>query len=116
MAAQDAWVSDGNYGKVLPTWSWSRATTSVWLDYEQLGDHAAGDQALAHPVPDPQGVGTGNVETWSNWLARTSIRWAWDVFEKRRKRYEEAFPAEPPHGPSASATREADPLIRRLVG
>jgi adenylate kinase family enzyme len=33
--AGDAWVADGNYGKVRSL-TWGRATTLVWLDYELI--------------------------------------------------------------------------------
>ena len=87
---QDAWVSDGNYGRVRDL-VWSRATHLVWLDYERSvimprvirrSIARAFDRTELWP-------GTGNREDWRMWFSKEHpIRWAWDTWARRRADYE----------------------------
>jgi hypothetical protein len=63
--------------------------------------------------------GTGNKESFSNWLEKGHpIRWAWDTFDRRRAAYEEMF-ADPRLQRLSlhrlRHPREAQPLIERLA-
>ena len=101
LAAADAWVSSGNYATVRPV-ILGRATHLVWLDYDRwvvmarvLRRSFVRGWTKAELWP-----GTGNRETFSRWLDREHpIRWAWDTYAGRRKRYEELW---------------ADPALERL--
>lgn len=91
--AGEAWVTDGNYGRVLPT-ILPRATDIVWLDYgrQVIMPRVLRRSFLRSLSRKEIWPGTGNVETWRSWLDREHpIRWAWDTFKLRRARYEEAF-------------------------
>ncbi|MCC7267241.1 MAG: hypothetical protein IT546_07855 [Caulobacteraceae bacterium] len=89
--ATDAWVCDGNYGKVRDH-VWTRATDLVWLDYErsvimpQLLKRSlmrALDQKELWP-------GTGNRERFSQWLQKDHpLRYSWDHWARRRREYGE---------------------------
>ena len=86
---QDAWVSDGNYGRVRDL-VWNRATHLVWLDYERSvimprvirrSIARAFDRTELWP-------GTGNREDWRMWFSKEHpIRWAWDTWARRRAEY-----------------------------
>lgn len=121
VVAGEAWVTDGNYSKVLPR-ILARATDIVWLDYGRsvIMPRVLKRSFIRSWTRKEVWPGTGNVETWRNWLSpEHPIRWAWDVFEKRRARYQEAF-----YSPRLAHLtvhrlrhpREAEPLIRRLAG
>lgn len=117
----DAWVTDGNYGKVQPIVI-GRATDLIWLDYSR---------AVIMPRVIRRSIarswegkelwpGTGNTETWRKWLDKEHpIRWAWDTFKRRRTAYEKAFVAEKPVHLAVHRLRhprEADGLIKHLAG
>lgn len=88
VAAEDAWVSCGNYSGVRPILL-RRATHAVWLDYPKRVVmvrvvRRSFDRAWTGKELWP---GTGNTETFTRWLDREHpIRWAWDTYEGRRKR------------------------------
>lgn len=87
--AREAWVCDGNYGKVRDH-VWTRATDLIWLDYErsvimpQLFKRSlmrALDQKELWP-------GTGNRERFSQWLQKDHpLRYSWDNWARRRGEY-----------------------------
>ena len=117
--AQDAWVSDGNYGKVQGL-VLARATHLVWLDYPRRVIMArvlrrSFVRALTRQELWP---GTGNREEFSRWLSKEHpIRWAWDTYADRRRRFEALF--EDPRAAHTVRYRlrhpsEADPLIASL--
>lgn len=119
-AAEDAWVSCGNYSKVRPL-ILARATHAVWLDYPKRVVMArvlrrSFDRAWTKSELWP---GTGNTETFRRWLDKEHpIRWAWDTYDRRRQRIavEMADPALA-HLQKHRLTdpREAAPLIARLA-
>ena len=76
---QDAWVSDGNYGRVRDL-VWSRATHLVWLDYERrVIMPRVIRRSIARAVDRTElWPGTGNREDWRMWFSKEHpIRWAW---------------------------------------
>ena len=117
----EAWVVDGNYSRVLPT-VLARATHLVWLDYERS---VIMPRVLRRSIARAWSgrelwPGTGNRENWRHWLDKEHpIRWAWDTFAPRRRRYEEMF-----RDPDLAQLtrhrlrrpREADALVRDLSG
>ena len=119
-AADDAWMSCGNYATVRPA-ILGRATHLIWLDYDRRTVMArvirrsfarAWTKAELWP-------GTGNREEFRRWLDKEHpIRWAWDTFESRRQRYEEMW-ADPAlaglEKHRLQRPADAAPLIRRLA-
>lgn len=115
----EAWITDGNYGQVLPH-ILRRATHVIWLDYERpLIMLRVVRRSFARAWSGKEvWPGTGNVETWRDWLSKEHpIRWAWDTFERRRAGYEQAF-ANPKLAHlqvhRLRHPREADGVARRL--
>lgn len=87
--AQDAWVSDGNYGLVRDM-VWNRATHLVWLDYERgvIMPRVIKRSILRAVDRTELWPGTGNREDWRMWLSKDHpIRWAWDTWARRREEY-----------------------------
>ncbi|MEW5684945.1 MAG: hypothetical protein AB1942_08510 [Pseudomonadota bacterium] len=119
-AADEAWVSCGNYSKVRPI-ILARATHAVWLDYPRRVVMSrvirrSFDRAWSGKELWP---GTGNSETFMRWLdPEHPIRWAWDTWAQRRARIavEMADPALA-HLRKHHLTdpRQAAPLIARLT-
>ncbi len=88
--APDAWVTDGNYGRVRPM-IWARATHLVWLDYGREVIMPRVIRRSFHRALTGQELweGTGNRERFRDWLGKEHpIRWAWDTFHVRRAAYE----------------------------
>jgi adenylate kinase family enzyme len=88
--AGPAWVTDGNYSRVLPL-ILRRATHLVWLDYPRgvVMRRVIGRSILRSLSGRELWVGTGNREDWRFWLSKDHpIRWAWDTHAARRARYE----------------------------
>jgi len=91
--AGEAWVCDGNYRRVRDL-VLARATHVVWLDYPRWLVMArvfrrSFVRALTRQELWP---GTGNREEFGRWLDREHpIRWAWDTYEDRRRRFEALF-------------------------
>ena len=118
--APDAWVTDGNYSKVLPA-ILARATHLVWLDYGRavIMPRVIG-RSFARALDGRElWPGTGNRERFSAWWTPDHpIPWAWRTFKHRRETYEQAF-AEPAPGHLTRHRlrhpREAAPLIARLA-
>lgn len=117
----EAWVTDGNYSGIMPIVV-GRATDLIWLDYSRA---VIMPRVIRRSFARSWGgkelwPGTGNTENWRQWIDKEHpIRWAWDTFERRRVAYEKAFVAEKPSHLTVHRLRhprEADPLIRRLVG
>jgi adenylate kinase family enzyme len=91
--AGEAWVTDGNYSKVLPA-ILRRATDVVWLDLPKtvVMRRVIGRSLARAWSGEELWPGTGNRESWRRWLDKDHpIRWAWDTYEGRRARYEAAF-------------------------
>ena len=119
-AAEDAWVSCGNYSKVRPI-ILARATHAVWLDYPRWIVMTRVFRRSLHRAWTGQELwpGTGNTETFARWLDKEHpIRWAWDTWAQRRARIaaEMADPALA-HLQKHRLThpREAGPLIAKLA-
>ena len=117
--APDAWVTDGNYGRVRPM-LWKRATHLVWLDYGREVIMPRVIRRSFHRAFTGQELwpGTGNRERFRDWLGKEHpIRWAWDTFHRRRAQYE-AMLAEPGYEHlqvlRLRHPREADGLAARL--
>ena len=118
-AAAEAWVSDGNYRGVQDL-ILARATHLVWLDYSRwLVMGRVLRRSLVRALTGRElWAGTGNREAFGRWLSKEHpIRWAWDTYDGRRRRFEALF-ADPA---LEQLTRhrlrrpsEAGPLIRRL--
>jgi hypothetical protein len=104
---------------VLPT-VLARATHLVWLDYERS---VIMPRVLRRSIARAWSgtelwPGTGNRENWREWFKKEHpIRWAWDTFAPRRRRYEELF-ADPRLARlelhRLRRPREAEELIARL--
>lgn len=118
--ATDRWITDGNYSRVLPA-ILARATQVIWLDYERpvIMRRVIWRSFIRSFTRKEVWPGTGNVETWRNWLDKEHpIRWAWDTFDRRRARYEEAFAGERLSHLTLHRLRrpsEAEPLVARLA-
>jgi adenylate kinase family enzyme len=92
IAANDAWVIDGNYRTVVVDGPvWQRADTVVWLDlprrvtmYQVIG------RSLRRVVRREQ-LWNGNRETLRNLLSwdpyKSIIRWTWTQHEKYQARF-----------------------------
>ena len=117
--AEDAWVSDGNYSRVRGL-VLARATHLVWLDYPRwLTMIRVFRRSLTRAMTQEElWPGTGNREEFRRWLDKEHpIRWAWDTYDDRRRRYAEIF--DDPKLSRLSKHRlrrpsEAGPLIRSL--
>ena len=100
----------------------ARATHIVWLDYPRwLTVIRVFRRSLVRALTKEElWPGTGNREEFRRWLDKEHpIRWAWDTYHDRRRRYAAIF-ADPA---LAGVTRyrlqrpaEAAPLIRSLSG
>jgi adenylate kinase family enzyme len=91
--AGKAWVCDGNYRLAMPA-ILRRATDFVWLDFSKaLVMRRVIARSIARSLSGAElWPGTGNREDWRRWLDKGHpIRWAWDTFSARRRRYEEMF-------------------------
>ena len=89
-AAGEAWVADGNYGRVRPV-LWGRATHLVWLDYSRWVIMPRVLRRSFARALDGRELwpGTGNRERVADWLSNEHpIRWAWDTYHRRRAQYE----------------------------
>jgi len=88
-AAQEAWVSDGNYGKAKDLLL-TRATHLIWLDYPRsLVMRRVIRRSFTRAVSKQElWPGTGNREHFRTWLDKEHpIRWAWDTYHRRRNDY-----------------------------
>ncbi|MET0272811.1 MAG: AAA family ATPase, partial [Phenylobacterium sp.] len=91
--AGEAWVTDGNYGVVRPT-ILARATDLVWLDYPRplVMARVIRRSFLRALGGRELWPGTGNTEDFRRWLQKDHpIRWAWDTFDRRRRRCSRRF-------------------------
>lgn len=120
VAAEDAWVSCGNYSKVRPI-ILARATHAVWLDYPKglVMSRVVRRSFYRAWTKSELWPGTGNTETFRRWLDKEHpIRWAWDTYEGRKKRID-AEMANPALAHLVKYRlrhpREAGPLIARLT-
>ena len=121
VAAEDAWVSCGNYSTVRPI-ILARATHAIWLDYPKWVVMTRVFRRSFHRAWTGQELwpGTGNIETFRRWLDKEHpIRWAWDTYDGRRKRID-AEMVDPALAHLQKFRlrhpREAAPLIARLAG
>lgn len=119
-AAEDTWVSCGNYSTVRPL-ILARATHAVWLDYPKGVVMTRVFRRSFHRAWTGRELwpGTGNTETFLGWLDKEHpIRWAWDTYAGRRQQID-AEMADPAlaHLQKYRLThpREAAPLIAGLV-
>ena len=115
----EAWVSDGNYGRIRGL-VLARATHIVWLDYPRwLVMSRVFRRSLVRAVMRQElWPGTGNREEFGRWLDREHpIRWAWDTYRDRQRRYAALF-ADPALERLARYRlrhpSDTEPLIRRL--
>ena len=118
--AAPAWVSCGNYARVRPIYL-GRATHLVWLDYPRtvVMIRVLRRSFVRALTAEELWPGTGNRETFGRWLDREHpIRWAWDTYADRRRRYDEMF-SDPALGHIArhrlTRTGDVAPLVERLV-
>ncbi len=118
--AEDAWISDGNYGRVRDM-VLARATHVVWLDYPRwLVMARVFRRSLARALTREElWPGTGNREEFGRWLDKEHpLRWAWDTYQDRRSRYAALFEAPALDRLERYRLRrpsEAGPLVRRLT-
>ena len=119
VVAGPGWVVDGNYNAVRPA-ILRRATHLVWLDYERsvIMPRVIRRSFLRAIDKRELWPGTGNRESFRNWLKKDHpIRWAWGTFDRRRKGYTEMF-ADPKLARLSlhrlRHPREAGPLIARF--
>jgi hypothetical protein len=97
--AAEAWITDGNYSRVLPA-ILARATHVVWLDYDRplIMRRVIGRSFMRAWTKREIWPGTGNRETFAQWRDPDHpVLWAWRTFHSRRARFEAAF-AEPELG------------------
>jgi len=88
-AAPDAWVMDGNYTKIGGD-HWARATDIVWMDTPRLRVMRQVIWRSFNRAVTKQELwpGTGNKEEFRRWLGKEHpIRWAWDTYADRKRRY-----------------------------
>lgn len=119
-AAGERWVADGNYAKVQPI-VLARATHLIWLDYSRA---TIMSRVIRRSIARAWSgrelwPGTGNRETWRNWLEKEHpIRWAWDTHADRRLRFSTLFESEACAGLDRHRLRhprEAAPLVEALA-
>ena len=82
--AADAWVVDGNYGRVRDL-IWSRADTVVWLDFPLSIVLSRVIRRTARRVISREQLWSGNRERLGTALGRDSIIW-WALTSYRRQR------------------------------
>jgi adenylate kinase family enzyme len=89
-AAQDGWVTDGNYSSVQDL-VWQRADTVAWLD---LPRHLVMRRLLwrtVRRVTTRQELWNGNREPWRTFFSldpeRSILVWAWTTHARNRARY-----------------------------
>ncbi|HEY6789138.1 MAG TPA: hypothetical protein VI365_17685, partial [Trebonia sp.] len=89
-AAQDGWVTDGNYSSVQDL-VWQRADTVAWLD---LPRHLVMRRLLwrtVRRVMTRQELWNGNREHWRAFFSldpeRSVLVWAWTTHARNRARY-----------------------------
>ena len=89
-AAEDGWVTDGNYGSVQPL-IWARADTVVWLDLPKRIVMRQVTLRSLRRVARREELWNGNREGWRNFLSwnpeQSVISWAWHQHAKDRARY-----------------------------
>lgn len=118
--AADAWVCDGNYSRVQGL-VLARATHLVWLDYSRrvIMTRVLRRSFVRALTRQELWPGTGNREEFGRWLSKEHpIRWAWDTYADRRRRFEGLF--DDPSARRMARYRlrrpaEAEPLIRMLT-
>ena len=117
--SEEAWVSDGNYGRVRDL-VLARATHIVWLDYSRwVVMNRVLRRSLSRAMTRQElWPGTGNREDLGRWLDKEHpLRWAWDTYEGRRKRFAALFADPALAGAPKHRLRhpsEAEPLMRVL--
>jgi adenylate kinase family enzyme len=89
-AAEDGWVTDGNYGTVQPL-IWARADTVVWLDLPKRTVMRQVTWRSLRRVARREELWNGNRESWRNFLSwdpeQSVISWAWHTHAEDRARY-----------------------------
>jgi len=120
LAAAEAWVSCGTYATVRPV-ILARATHLVWLDYDRwvVMGRVIRRSFVRAVTKEELWPGTGNREEFRRWLDKEHpIRWAWDTFDGRRKRFGEMW-ADPAlaglEKHRLRHPREAEPMIKWLA-
>jgi adenylate kinase family enzyme len=90
--SSDAWVSDGNYGKVRDI-IWRRADTIVWLDYPLPLVMGRVIRRTLHRTLTREELWGGNRERFKEaFFGRDSIvLWALSTYSRRRKEYPVLF-------------------------
>ena len=120
VAAEDAWVSCGNYSTVRPI-ILARATHAIWLDYPKWVVMTRVIRRSFHRAWTGQELwpGTGNTETFRRWLDKEHpIRWAWDTWAQVHERYGDWFAGGTYEGRPVyrvASKREAKRLIEQLA-
>jgi adenylate kinase family enzyme len=119
-AAAPAWITCGSYTQAWPVLL-PRADGVVWLDYPR---HVIMRRVIVRSVARALSgrelwPGTGNTEQFRRWLEpEHPIRWAWDTFHERRRRYAERLAEVAASGkPVHRLTRpgQAESLFRALA-
>ena len=118
--AAEAWVSDGNYGRVQRA-VWSRATHLVWLDYARPVIMRRVIWRSLVRILDAKELwpGTGNRERFAQFFTDKDhpIRWAWRTHVSRRARFEASL-ADPAYAHLTVLRlrhpREAETVLARL--
>ena len=95
IAADDAWVVDGNYSVVRPVF-WERATHIVWPDLPKaVVMRQVTWRSLSRAVTKKP-MWNGNKERFRTWTEPTHpIRWAWSTYDRRQREYTDAMKADP---------------------
>ncbi len=120
--AQDAWVSDGNYGSAIGGLVRARATHMVWLDYDRpvVMRRVIWRSFLRAIDRRELWPGTGNRERFAQWFTDPEhpIRWAWKNHASRRVHFE-AVTRDPALAHLTVLRlrhpREAEDAVRRLT-
>lgn len=118
--AGERWICDGNYSLVRDL-VFERAEGVIWLDPPKgrVMRQVVARSWVRAIRGDELWPGTGNRETFWRWFTKDHpIRWAYDTYDDRRRRYERMF-----EDPALRFLRkwriqtrsEADELIKQLA-
>jgi len=91
LAAQDGWVTDGNYENMVGDTHLKQADTIVWLDLPRRIVMTRVIWRTIRRVLTREELWNGNKEPWTNlyhWDPELNIiRWTWVTHPERRERY-----------------------------
>jgi hypothetical protein len=119
IAAQPAWIVDGNYGRVgVREVLWPRAETIIWLD---LPRSTVMRQVIARTAArwwSQKPLWHGNRESLGMVLSpgHSIVWWAWSTHAKNRANYERLIASPPCRVVRLRSRREVSELLRAASG